>query len=167
VCFYSESTVFSHDWEIFPYAMAAKADIQKENSKLLINTPYTVKLTSVQSKSRIFLDGEPWMCYGEEGILIPRGKHRLCFQGMNVATHIQETKIRLISISDELLECRLEGDCLTVKYASPARCALTLSKRPAVMVLDGVVVDLPITQNVKHIVVLAPPGIHNLSLIDR
>ncbi len=28
VCFYSESTVFSHDWEILPYAMAARADIR-------------------------------------------------------------------------------------------------------------------------------------------
>jgi hypothetical protein len=167
VCFYSESTIFGHDWEILPYAMAAKAEIRKEGSELLINTPYTVTLTSVQMKGQFLLDGKPWMCYGEEGILIPRGKHRLGFRDMNDTTHIQETGIRLVSISDELLECRQEGDSLKVNYASPARCALTLSRRPAVMVLDGVVVDLPIIENEKHVVMLGPPGVHSLTLVDR
>jgi len=167
VCFYSESTVFSHDWEMLPYAMAARADIRKEGSELLINTPYTVTLTSVQMKGRFLLDGKPWMCYGEEGILIPRGKHRLVFREMNDTTRIQGTGIRLVSISDELLECRQEGDSLKVKYESPARCALTLSGRPAMMVLDGALVDLPIIQNEKHVIVLGPPGVHRISLVNR
>ena len=167
VCFYSESTVFRHDWEILPYAMAARAEIQTDDRDLLINTPYTVTLTSVKMNGDFFLDGTSWMCYSEEGILIPQGKHRLSFGDRHNISTLQVPRIRLISISDELLRCQRNGDSLEVTYSSPARCALMLSRRARVMILDGATVDLPIIQNEKNIVVMAPPGVHSLLFVDR
>jgi hypothetical protein len=167
VCFYSESTVFSNDWEILPFTMAARTEIRTDGEDLLINTPYTVTLTSVKMNDEFFLDGKSWMCYSEEGILIPQGKHRLSFGERHNTTTIQVPRIRLVSISDELLRCQRNGDSLEVTYSSPARCALTLSRRASVMILDGVTVDFPIIQNEKNIVVMAPPGVHSLLLVDR
>jgi len=167
VCFYSESTVFSHDWEILPFAMAARTEILPDGQDLLINTPYTVTLTSVNMDYEFFLDDKLWTCYSEEGILIPQGKHRLSFVEKHDTSAIQVLKIQLVSISDELLRCQRNGDSLEVTYSSPARCALTLSRRPSVMILDGVTVDFPIIQNEKNIVVMAPPGVHRLLLVDR
>lgn len=167
VCFYSESTVFSHDWEILPFTMAAQTEIQTDGKNLLINTPYTVTLTSVNMNNEFFLDGKSWTCYSEEGILIPQGKHHLSFGETHDTATIQVPKIRLVSISDELLKCQRNGDSLEVMYSSPARCALTLSRRASVMILDSVTVDFPIIQNEKNIVVMAPPGVHSLSLVDR
>jgi hypothetical protein len=167
VCFYSESTIFRHDWEILPFAMAARAEIRTDGRGLLINTPYTVTLTSVKMNDNFFLDGKSWMCYTEEGILIPQGKHRLSFGKRHGTSTLQMPRIRLVSISDELLRCRRNRDSLEVTYSSHARCALTLSKRAGIMILDGVSADLPITQNEKNIVVMAPPGIHRLLFVDR
>ncbi len=167
VCFYSESTVFSHDWKILPFAMASRAGIRTDGQDFLINTPYTVTLSPIKTSDKIFLDDEPCMCFSEEGILIPQGKHRLSFSNIHDTTSIHAPRIRLVSISDELLGCRQNGDSLEVKYSSPARCALTLSRQPKVIILDGIVVDLPIIQNEKNIVVMAPPGVHSLSLVDR
>jgi hypothetical protein len=167
VCFYSESTVFSHDWEILPFAMAARAEIRTDGRELLINTPYTVTLTNVKMKDGFFLDGKSWMCCSEEGILIPQGKHRLSFGDRDDTRYIHMPQIRLVSISDELLKCERNGDSLEVTYSSPARCALTLSRRASVMILDGVGVDLPIIQNEKNIVVMAPPGVHSLLFVER
>jgi hypothetical protein len=126
-----------------------------------------VTLTSVKMNDEFFLDGKSWMCYSEEGILIPQGKHRLSFGERHTTTTIQVPRIRLVSISDELLRCQRNGDSLEVTYSSPARCALTLSRRASVMILDGVTVDVPIIQNEKNIVVMAPPGVHSLLLVDR
>jgi hypothetical protein len=167
VCFYSEFTIFSHDWEILPFAMAARAEIRKDGRDLLINSPYTVTLTSVKMNDGCSLDGKPWMCSSEDGILIPQGKHRLSIGHKHDTSSIRLPRIRLVSISDELLGCRQNGDSLEVTYSSPARCALTLSRRASIMMLDGVTVDLPIIQNNKNIVVMAPPGVHKLLLIDR
>jgi hypothetical protein len=167
VCFYSESTVFSHDWDILPFTMAARAEIRMDGRDLLINTPYTVTLTRVKMNNDFFLDGKLWMCYNEEGILIPQGKHRLSFGDRHDTTTIQVPRIRLVSISDELLRSQRNGDSLEVTYSSPARCALMLSRRASVMILDGMTVDFPIIQNEKNIVVMAPPGVHSLLFVDR
>ena len=167
VCFYSEFTVFSHDWEILPWTMAALAEIRKEGRDLVINTPYTVALSFLNMKKDFFLDSKPWMCYNEENVLIPQGNHKLSFGNRHDTSTIQVPGIRLVSISDELLTCRRNGDSLEVTYSSPARCALMLSRRADIMMLDGATVDLPIIQNDKNIVVMAPPGVHRLLLVDR
>jgi hypothetical protein len=167
VCFYSESTIFNHDWEILPFTMAARAEIRTDGRDLLINTPYTVMLTSVKMNDEFFLDGKLWSCYNEEGVLIPQGKHRLSFGNRHDTIAIQVPRIRLVSLSDELLRCQRNGDSLEVTYSSPARCALTLSRRASVIILDGMTVDFPIIQNEKNIVVMAPPGVHCLLFVDR
>ena len=167
VCFYSESTVYSSDWEILPFAMAARTEIRTDGRDLLINTPYTVVFSSVNMNDEFFLDGTSWTCYSEEGILIPQGKHRLSFRERQDTTSIQVPRVRLVSLSDELLGCQRHGDSLEVTYSSPARCALMLSRRASVMILDGMTVDFPIIQNEKNIVVMVPPGVHRLLLVDR
>jgi hypothetical protein len=167
VCFYSESTVFSNDWEILPFTMAARTEIRTVGHALFINTPYTVTLTSENMNDEFFLDGKSWMCYSEEGILIPKGKHRLSFGKRHHTATVQIPGIRLVSLSDELLNCQRRGDSLEVTYSSPARCALTLSRSAGSIYLDGLMTDIPILQNKKNIVVLAPPGVHKLLLVDR
>jgi hypothetical protein len=147
--------------------MAARAEIRTDGRDLLINTPYTVMLTSVKMNDEFFLDGKLWSCYNEEGVLIPQGKHRLSFGNRHDTIAIQVPRIRLVSLSDELLRCQRNGDSLEVTYSSPARCALTLSRRAIVIILDGMTVDFPIIQNEKNIVVMAPPGVHCLLFVDR
>jgi hypothetical protein len=118
-------------------------------------------------KKDFFLDGKPWMCYNEEDILIPQGKHKLSFGNRHDTSTIQVPRIRLVSISDELLRCERNGDSLEVTYSSPARCALMLNRRAGIIMLDGVTAELPIIQNEKNVVVMAPPGVHRLLLVDR
>jgi hypothetical protein len=167
VCFYSESTVFTHDWELLPLVMAAKASIRKKGAEWIINTPYTVILTHMQINDRFLLDGQPWLCYSEEGILIPGGTHRLSRREAQDTSNSWRSGIRLVSLSDELLDCRKKNDTLEVKYVSPAHCALTMSERPAVMILDGVLVDLPIVQNADRVIVFAPPGLHRIAMVSQ
>ena len=165
VCFYCESTVYEQDWELIPYAMAAGAVIESAGKEWKVSSPFTVVLRSESAVMNPLLDGKEWPCFGDEGVILPPGAHRLSFTPRRSGEDGRGAEIRLVAISDELLDCEWTKDGLDLTYDSPARCALSLSFLPGKMLLDGSPLDLPVLRGSDRYVVLAPSGRHRLSLL--
>src|SRR5262249_46472146 len=75
VCLYAESTVPEQDWDVMPFAMAARARVRKEGDNWIVNTPYTVALELGKGTRKYRLDGQPWFCVNKGDVLIPPGEH--------------------------------------------------------------------------------------------
>ena len=164
VCVYCESSLFESDWTLVPYAMAGGASMKRTGTEWEVKTPTTVTLNAVVRGMAVLLDGKPWPCFGSGGIVLPSGNHRLSIRAKTTSEMSSEQELRLVAISDELLECRSTKAGIDVRYISPARCALTLTLPPRKFLLDGSPIDLPVLQAGKRNVVLAPSGEHLLSI---
>jgi len=160
VCFYCESSVNANDWELLPFTMAAGGHAEREGQAWTIDAPYTVSLRVEKPPSGVLLDGRPWPAFGDAEILIPAGKHRV--EPLMQKGESNAQRIRLRSMTGQLLHASWEGKQLSLEYQSPSRCALELSATPARISVDGVPSELPVHSTAGGCVVLGPPGNHRL-----
>jgi len=166
VCVYCESSVFIHDWQHVPFAMAAGTSLRKAESGLEIKSPNTVTMV-FSREEEVWLDGRPWPCQGPEGVIIPAGTHVVSFKARSTAPDSMSSALRLLSLSDELLECSGSVASIELTYRSPARCLLVFNHRPARIILDGLAAELPVLAGEKSFVVIAPAGEHRLSVCGK
>ena len=166
VCVYCESSVFIHDWQHVPYALAAGASLRSTESGLEIKTPNTVTMV-FPMQEEAWLDGKAWPCQGPDGVIIPAGTHVVSFKDRSAADDSVAGAFRLLSLSDELLECSGSVASMELTYRSPARCLLVFNQRPAKVVLDGFAAVLPVLAGEKSFVVIAPSGEHRLSVSGK
>ena len=163
VCFYSESSVYQHDWEVFPYVMASGSSVILEKQQWQIQTPHTVTMHNPLKGKIILLDGKPWPCYNLNEIIIPKGEHVLSFDGSaNVSE--DNNNLRMIEISDELISCTQSAQGMELIYQSPARCLITLNKLPANVKVDGISASLKVLKENDGVIIFAPSGKHNITL---
>ena len=163
VCFYSESTIYQHDWEVFPYVMASGASVIKDKQQWRIQTPHTVIMRNPVKLSQVFLDGNPYPCYSSDEIIIPKGKHVLSFGGSAFVSENKNNNLRLLGISDELISCRQSGQGIELIYQSPARCLITLNKLPPNVKVDGITASLKVLKENDSFVIFAPSGKHTIN----
>jgi hypothetical protein len=159
-CFYCESGVAEQDWELMPYAMAARAIAIRDSSGWSVDAPSTVLLRSVPDNGGFLLDGQPWSAYDGSGVIIPAGSHTLRRTGMKD----DPRTIRLVSTSGELLNLRSTPKECVVEYISPLRCALSFSCRPARVSVDGVKAPLLFLMKGEIGTIIAPPGRHTITV---
>ena len=164
VCLYSVSSVFKHDFDILPYAMASGASIHENNNHWSIHTSHTVIMNNLNKHGIIFLDKEIWPCYNAQGIIIPIGDHILSYGDTVSASVNKNNKLRLTGISDELLSCSQSKRGIALRYKSFARCLISTNKLPALFKLDGNIVSLKVLKGKGEFQIFAPPGIHYLEL---
>ncbi len=168
VCFYSESTVYEHDWEMMPFAMAARSSLKREGDNWIVDTPNTVRLDVAHELRRFRLDGQPWYCNEKGAVLIPQGKHVLTFsKGQTTWFDTSQLATRLLSITGELVSSQRIPRGLEVVYDSPMRCAMMFSKAPYKMLLDGVTFKGSVVRGDDGFTVLAPPGHHQLRVLSE
>jgi hypothetical protein len=159
-CFYCESSVAADDWELMPYAMAAGASATLDSSGWRIDAPSAVRLRTVRGVEGLLLDDQPWSAYDDSSVIIPAGSHRLHRTGLRGNPH----EVRLVSITGELLNVRSSGMESIVDYSSRSRCALSFSRRPAYVSIDGEKVTMPFLINGELCTMLAPPGRHTIAV---
>lgn len=164
VCFYAESTVFKHDWEILPYAMASGTSVIKKKKEMRILTSHTVIMRNPEKHRKILVDMKPWPCYGTEGIIIPQGEHILSFSDTAPVTGNKKNTLRLNSISDELISCSESAQGIDLIYKSPARCLITLNRIPLTIKVDGITASLKVLKEKDNFIIFAPSGKHSLQL---
>lgn len=166
VCVYCESSVFTHDWQHVPYAMAMGASLHEAGPAWEIKSPSTVTLpTSGQDDA--WLDGKPWPCQGPEGVIVPAGTHMISFKPGAATPDSTSSAIRLLFLSDELLACQGSEKKIELSYRSPARCLLAFNNRPVKILVDGASLDVPVLVGEKSFVVVAPSGEHRLSVSGK
>jgi hypothetical protein len=163
VCFYCESSLFEQDWPLIPHAMAGGSTIRKSAEGWEVNAPATVTLDWVGLSPLV--DGKPWPCYGDDGIILPGGTHQLSFTPIVVDSKLISP--RLIAISDELVGSVRTLQGIDVLYVSPARCLLTFDSPPKNLLLDDSPTNLPVLTRKGRFIVIAPSGKHKLSVQAR
>ena len=161
VCFYSESTVYQHDWEVFPYVMASGISVIKDKQQWRIQTPHTVIMRNPVKLGKVFLDGNPYPCYSSDEIIIPKGEHILSFG--DSASVLENNTLCLTGISDELISCSQSAHGIDLIYQSPARCLITLNKLPANVKVDGITASLKVLNENDCFIIFAPSGKHNIN----
>ncbi|MDR3666904.1 MAG: hypothetical protein P4L35_08685, partial [Ignavibacteriaceae bacterium] len=105
VCFYAESSVYQHDWEVFPYVMASGTSVNINKNRWHIQTPHSVIIKNFTGQGNILLDGKLYPGYSREEIIIPKGEHILSFSDSAAGQSKKDNSLRLIGISDELIYC--------------------------------------------------------------
>jgi hypothetical protein len=163
ICFYAESTVFPADWEIMPHIMASGTTLTGERKSPVIETPYTVSFTPPITSNNWRLDGKEWPCFGEQGILIPAGKHLLSPLENGSG---EKRDFRLLALSDSLIDAKALESGIEVEYRAPGPCALTFSRKPDQVFLDSAPANLRMVENGQTAVIFAPPGRHTLRLLS-
>lgn len=166
VCVYSESTVFEEDWPLVPYAMSAGSVVTKEADSYRVNVPLTMTLGDME-KGTAFNNGKPWPCYGPEGVVLPAGTHHIAWSKPSAKGKPLGSGLRLIAISDELVECKASDRGFDIAYSAPARCLVSVSARPKRLFVDGVEVRLPILKADHYFVLLLPSGRHRLKAVGN
>ena len=164
VCFYCESSVFEHDWPLIPGAMAGASTIKKHVGGWEVNASATVTLMLGTKGHSPVVDGKPWLCYRDDGIILPAGTHQLSFAQKNELPVSDQHSLRLVDIAGELIECRKTTTGLECLYLSPSRCLVTFDSLPRSFLLDDFSTDLPVLRAKSRFVVLAPSGKHKLSV---
>lgn len=160
VCFYCESSIYESDWETLPHAMASKVVVTADSKGWRVNTPYTVEMNI--GGGTWLLDGNAWPCYTSSSILLPAGDHLV--HPTTAAGGLRQPPIRLVRISDQLLQAWGNDEGIALDYRSTGRCALTFSTIPSSMTLDGAVRELPLYAGEGECVILAPPGEHHIAV---
>jgi len=163
VCFYAESSVYQHDWEVFPYVMASGSSVIKEKGQWRIQTPHTIIMRNPDKHGIIHLDNKPWPCYSLEGIIIPKGEHVLSFGG-SVNVSKENFNPQLIGISDELISYTQSVQGIEFVYQSPARCLITFNKLPVNIKVDGNSATLKVLNENGSFIIFAPSGKHTITL---
>ena len=164
VCFYCESSVFEQDWPLVPGAIAGGSTITRSAGGWEVTSPATVTLNFEVGDNLVFIDGKYWPAYGTDQIVIPAGHHQLSIRPAATDQDSAKKALRLVALSGELLECQATEAGIEILYTSPARCLLTLNLPVAKMLVDGIPGDLPVLKGVEGYMVLAPSGMHRLSM---
>ncbi len=158
VCFYCESSVEEHDWQLMPYAMATGITASHDSAGWTIRAPSTVYAGISPGQKTPLVDDRPWIARDESGVLMPAGEHTLRFSDEDSPG----PSLRLETITGELLSARREGQQYVVEYASRPRCALGFNRRPVSILIDGSPVTVPPAADDSTCIILAPPGTHTV-----
>jgi hypothetical protein len=164
VCFYCESSIFEQDWPLVPHAMAGGSTIRKNVEGWEVNVPTTVTLNWGLKGLSPVIDGKPWPCYADDGVILPAGTHQLSFGKNNGPANAMDHSLRLVGIAGELIECQQTATGLNLTYVSPSRCLLTFDSPPRNFLLDDSSANLPVLKGAGKFIVLAPSGRHRLAI---
>jgi hypothetical protein len=165
VCVYCESSVFSHDWQLAPHAMAVGASATKSGKGWEVKSETTVTLNIAEASHDVLVDGQRWPCMGSDGIVLPAGVHRVSIEQHGWELNSANEELRLLSLSDELIGCKSTDVGLDLQYRSIARCLLTFNMPVKSVLVDGALANLPILKADGKFVIIAPSGTHRLSVV--
>ena len=162
VCLYCESSVFRHDWQLIPHAFSMGATATRVGSEWNVSCTNTVLLSTGVIPVNVILDGKPWPCIGSERVIVPAGKHRISFDARSRTVSSDSDRLQLTGISDELLDCSMKNDGIELTYDSPARCLISISKKPVKIRFDDAPANLPVIAGQDCFVVITPSGRHKV-----
>jgi hypothetical protein len=157
-CFYCEASLAQEDWELMPYAMAADAEATPDSGGWKVDASRTVVLGDLGHNGGWLMDDQPWSAYYGSDVIIPSGRHRL----RQTALKDDPRAVQLVSITGELIIARSNGKECTVEYLSRPRCAISFSRRPVRVLVDGVEAHIPCLVSDGTSTLMAPPGRHTI-----
>jgi hypothetical protein len=161
VAIYAEHTVERQDWPIVGSALAQPAQVIVQGSTVQVDSPLPVFLKSPKDTA-YSVDGQRWPPVSG-GMLIPSGDHHVS-AGVRGLQPLGAQLVGLQGLSCDLLEARLLSVGLALRYKSPGRAAVVISRRPQGISVDGQAVQIPVEGDGDQWIILAPRGEHRLDI---
>ena len=172
VLIYAESTLFDHDLEIAPYALASRANVSTEQGSRLVKTAAPVVLELERDVRDALLDGRPWPAVSDVRALIPAGEHRLSVISPQPFEAFLERFRgraplcpRIKKLSAELLDAEFTERGIGLEYSGRTRTIVVVSSRPRRLVIDGEQYPLEVLAGDDGYAVMLPGGRHRAELL--
>ena len=172
VLIYAESTLFDHDLEIAPYALASRANVSTEQGSRLVKTAAPVVLELERDVRDALLDGRPWPAVSDGRALIPAGEHRLSVISPQPFEAFLERfrgraplSPRIKKLSAELLDAEFTERGIGLEYSGRTRTIVVVSSRPRRLVIDGEQYPLEVLAGDDGYAVMLPGDRHRAELL--
>jgi len=159
--FYSEDAINGSDYRNISTVLAREASIKVVEPDLWeISTPYTFTVNVGLAEIGLSLDGKPWFARNGAEVIIPTGKHLLCFdtkQSLLVTMAME-------GISGELKWATFSKNKLEFAYnEATTPCYVILDKKPSTVNVDDKKVDVALMGN-GDVVLKLPQGEHTVTV---
>lgn len=165
VLLYAESTVLEPDLDMIPYALAAAVRKERRGREWFISSPMTLAVELDGSAREVFVDGQPWPAFVRGRALLPPGTHRLSPRtGLLYLPRLRDQSLKLQKITAPEWQAKAVRDGLEVRYSSPARASLVVTRRPHQILLDGHPYSMAPVAGDDGYAVLLPRGAHTVRL---
>jgi len=109
------------------------------------------------------LNGLPWYAGEGDGVIIPKGNHKL-----EISLARSKHKINsIVSISGELISANFKTEGIEFTYSEDiVPCYVTLDKQPVSVFIDGKKTDCPVYPNsISGFTIKLPAGVHKARIL--
>ncbi len=138
VLLYAESTILEPDLALIPHALATVARKQQRGREWTITSPMTTAIALDASEKEVFVDGRPWPAFVRGRALLPPGTHTLSPRGGYLRiTRLREQSMKLQKITAPEWQATAVPDGLELRYSSPTRAMVVVTRPPRQVLLDG------------------------------
>jgi hypothetical protein len=160
--FYSEETLFEHDYQNIATVLAREARITFENEvQWKITTPYTVTVKTGKKELITRLDDDLWFAGEGDSVIVPAGEHTLRFESEPRYFDTASLKPRLAYISSELKWANFFNNAIELSYSDEtAPCYVIVSKRPSKVYVDNKRISATVLEGDSGFSVRLPAGAH-------
>ncbi len=156
VCIYSAATPYAWDFKYAGAALAGKARLKRVSAdECEIRSPYTVVFKTPTRGRRFYLNGQPWPCVSEAGVILPAGESKL-----KSAPQEEKAKgdMRVTGATCDILGCATEKSGVRLNYNERQKVFVTLDRKPGAVELNGRRAQLPVLKSGGGFTVYCPAG---------
>ncbi|MBF4694620.1 stalk domain-containing protein [Fusibacter ferrireducens] len=165
VCLYAAHTLYDHDYEMLPYVMAHKSQVEKVNSgHIKTQSENTFKYLGDMKHKEVLIDGQVSPFVNSDFILIPSGTHDVEFKVIPAETF--EKNMRILDFNGEIKRFKSTADKIELEYQEKRNGLITINFVPTEILLDDVQTSLEVLYNGESFTVKAPLGKHKLTLVN-
>jgi hypothetical protein len=159
--FYSEDSIYEHDFNNISTILARDAVItEKNNKEWKINTPYMVYLRVGRANNKVLLNGRIWRAFNDEDIIIPSGKNILRFE-IQPKDPGDKGKPCLNYISAELEDASFYDNSIELSYLQDASpCYAVVNFKPEKVFVDKIMSECKVYSSREGFCVKLPGGEH-------
>lgn len=138
VCIYADNTPYSYDYKYSPYALGSVAGLKKvKEGEYVSESPKSFILETEVLWPKVTINGKLWPLAGNGSVIVPAGKNEIKIEnGSQEAFYIT-------SLSCEVKSAQRAGSIVEVSYKENRNVYISLSKKPASILLNGKKGDFP------------------------
>jgi hypothetical protein len=140
VCIYADNTPYPYDYEYSPYALASAAMLKKtKENEYVSESPKSFILETEVLRPEVTINGKPWPLINNRSVIVPAGKNEI---KTGKSAEGKET-LYVTSLSCEVESAQRMGSMVEVSYKENRNVYISLSKKPASILLNGKEGDFP------------------------
>lgn len=154
VALYFENSISPIDLALLPQATASAELLDASQGRLVAEAP---RPFGVGWSGFAQVDGAVWPVADANTVWLPAGRHE-------IEPAAVPPPGRILRFTGDLLRAQVVGETVRLSYRSTARAVALLDRRPAQVVVDGVVIEADLVVAQRHWSLRLPRGSHTVAL---